>query len=183
MSKEMINLAEKIAYEAHMGQVDKGGEDYIKHPLRLVNMLYNDLFFNWLIEAIVSKQVAKKKISDVEVFQMHINLQNKLIIVALLHDTLEDTSLTSKDLLKKGIPIEVVSTVEVLSRDRKTDYFDYIREIKKDEVATLVKMADLLDNMDYNRLKNITKKDISRMEKYENAFKILLSRFSLKLKD
>lgn len=34
----MLNLALKIATEAHKGQKDKGGRDYINHPLTVASM-------------------------------------------------------------------------------------------------------------------------------------------------
>lgn len=34
---ELYNAASKIAYAAHQGQVDKGGERYVCHPIRVAN--------------------------------------------------------------------------------------------------------------------------------------------------
>lgn len=38
----LIELALEIALEAHKGQVDKAGECYVLHPLRLMNKMNND---------------------------------------------------------------------------------------------------------------------------------------------
>ena len=62
--------------------------------------------------------------------------------VALLHDVVEDTSLTFAD-LEQIFPKQVVEIVMLLTHDEKVDYFDYIREIKKNPIATKVKLEDL----------------------------------------
>lgn len=91
---------------------------------------------------------------------------------ALLHDTLEDTAVT-KEFLEKYFPPEVTDTVATLTHAEGTDYFDYIREIKKHPLAVKVKLADLTHNMDMGRFKVITDRDLKRQEKYKKAYAIL----------
>ncbi|MSS57638.1 HD domain-containing protein [Erysipelotrichaceae bacterium Oil+RF-744-GAM-WT-6] len=92
---------------------------------------------------------------------------------ALLHDVLEDTSVTSKDLLNQGIPREIVNSVIVLTRKSGEDYFDYIKRVKKDPVARQVKIADLKHNIDLSRLPKVTEEDIKRNKKYRKALEYL----------
>lgn len=92
---------------------------------------------------------------------------------ALLHDVLEDTSVTSKDLLNQGIPREIVNSVIVLTRKPGEDYFDYVKRVKKDPVARLVKISDLKHNMNLSRLQKITEEDIKRSKKYRKALEYL----------
>lgn len=70
--------------------------------------------------------------------------------VALLHDTVEDTSVTL-DELEKEFPPEVTEAVALLTHDEDEDYFDYVRRIKAHPVAKYVKLADLDHNSDQSR--------------------------------
>ncbi len=87
-------------------------------------------------------------------------------IMGLLHDTLEDTDLTKEKLLELGISKEIVEVVDILTREKNTTYNDYIESIisSKNESALYIKKIDLEHNMDLKRIKNITKKDILRVE-------------------
>lgn len=50
---------------------------------------------------------------------------------------------------------------------------DYIGEIKKNKIATKVKLADLKHNSDLTRLSVVDEKALKRKEKYEKAIKLL----------
>ncbi len=93
-------------------------------------------------------------------------------IVALLHDVVEDTDITFKD-LEKEFPKDSIEALKLLTHDKKVDYMEYIKAIKKNDIAKKVKIADLIHNSDETRLENITIKDISRKEKYKKALDIL----------
>ena len=92
-------------------------------------------------------------------------------IVALLHDTLEDTALTAADLRRAGFSEEIVQAVCCLTRGQKEDYMDYIARICENALAARVKYADLQDNLDISRIPNPTEKDFARIRKYEQAMK------------
>lgn len=98
-------------------------------------------------------------------------------IVALLHDTLEDTALTAADLRREGFPEEIVQAVLCLTRRRDEDYMDYIARVSKNPLAAEVKRADLQDNMDIRRIPSPTEKDFARIRKYEQAFQRLKDSF------
>ena len=93
-------------------------------------------------------------------------------IVALLHDVVEDTSLTFEQ-LEKEFPKEVIEVLKLLTHDKKVDYMDYIVEIKKNSIARKVKIADIIHNSDETRLDKITVKDIARRVKYKKALEFL----------
>ena len=67
--------------------------------------------------------------------------------VAWLHDVLEDTDVTAEDLLWSGVPVEVVTTVELLTHPRWEPYKTYLERVKVDPLATKVKVADMLTNL------------------------------------
>ena len=98
------------------------------------------------------------------------------MIVALLHDVVEDTNLTIEDLQKK-IPLtpEELQALKLLTHDEKIPYFDYIQNINSNELARQVKIADLKHNSDLSRIPEEarTPKDFQRIEKYKRALKIL----------
>lgn len=90
-------------------------------------------------------------------------------IVALLHDTIEDTNITEQDLLNYGFSNKIVEAVKLLTHNKDVPYMDYVAKIKDNELARKVKIADLTHNSDLSRLKEITDKDKKRYEKYQNA--------------
>ena len=95
--------------------------------------------------------------------------------VALLHDTVEDTEVTLEE-LKAIFPKEVTDAVALMTHEKGTDYFDYVRAIKENPIARKVKLADLAHNSDQTRCIG---SDLSEERKaawrtkYEKATKIL----------
>ncbi len=67
-------------------------------------------------------------------------------IVALLHDVVEDTKLTVRD-LKKNFPAWICDAVGTLTHWSMESYLDYILRVKKYPITRRVKMADLRHNM------------------------------------
>lgn len=94
---------------------------------------------------------------------------------ALLHDVVEDTGITLLELEKEGFPEEVLTAVQLLTRKGETSYLDYIREVKTNDIATAVKLADLVHNSDISRLDEVTKKDKELLGRYARAMEILKS--------
>ena len=93
-------------------------------------------------------------------------------IVALLHDVIEDTSYTIEDL--EFLTEEQRKALLLLTHDDNIPYMEYIEAVKKNEIASRVKLADLEQNMNLKRLKTISNKDLKRLEKYKRAKEILL---------
>lgn len=93
--------------------------------------------------------------------------------VALLHDVVEDSSITLDDLRAQGMPPAVVFAVRLLTHAPETDYFEYVRAIKSNAVAREVKLADLAHNMDLSRLERVTGEDLEHNRKYAQAKAIL----------
>lgn len=74
------------------------------------------------------------------------------VCVALLHDVLEDSEgWDSRRLIDEGIPERIVNSVELLTRDKTTPYFEYICRLAEDPIARRVKMVDLRHNLDTTR--------------------------------
>lgn len=95
-------------------------------------------------------------------------------IVALLHDTVEDTSVTIEQLEKEGFSSNVIQAIKLLTHDKSVDYLEYVRNLKNNPIARKVKLADLRHNSDPARgIKNPTERDKLRQQKYKKAIAIL----------
>ena len=51
------------------------------------------------------------------------------IKTGFLHDVVEDSDLTIDDLRRKGVDEDVLAALELLTHDKKTDYFEYVYRI------------------------------------------------------
>lgn len=140
-ANERIRRAYQTAVEAHRGQVDKSGADYINHPLTVAAQVEDDV---------------------------------SAVIVALLHDTVEDTALTLDELRTK-IPLTEAEAeaLKLLTHDESIPYLDYVAAIKSNPLARRVKIADLRHNSDLTRIDNPSPKDFARVEKYRAALTLL----------
>ena len=96
--------------------------------------------------------------------------------VALLHDVVEDTHITLEDLAKE-FPPEVIDAVDLLTHKPGVDYFDYVRAIRSNHTACMVKLADLRHNSDFTRCvgSNISQEQLDGWQiKYTRSRDILL---------
>lgn len=128
-----------LAVQAHRGQIDKAGQPYILHVLRVMFRLESE----------------------------------KERMVGVLHDVVEDTKYTLDDLRQMGYPKEVLAALDSLTKKSDESYEAFIERTKGNPIASRVKVADLEDNLDLTRLREITEKDVERLKKY----RIALSQF------
>ena len=136
----MLDKAILIATKSHQGQIDKAGQPYILHPLRVM----------------FSRKNETER------------------ICAMLHDVIEDTDITLDCLRSEGFSEEILSALDALTRRDSETYDEFIDRIINNNIASHVKLADLCDNMDILRIKNPTKKDYERIEKYRKAAERIL---------
>ena len=95
------------------------------------------------------------------------------VCVALLHDVVEDAGVSLEQLEACGFPDEVVDAVEILTRDKRMPYMDYIAMVKRNDLARKVKLADLRHNSDLSRIDRFTDHMFERIAKYNKAIKLL----------
>lgn len=93
--------------------------------------------------------------------------------VAWLHDVVEDTPLTFDDLRAAGIESDVIDALKLLTHDKSVPYLDYVANLKRNELARAVKLADLAHNSDLSRLPKVTDADCARVAKYRYAIALL----------
>lgn len=95
-------------------------------------------------------------------------------IVGVLHDVVEDTPWTFEMLETEGFSDEVIAALKCVTKTSENENYDeFIERIKKNPLATAVKMNDLSDNMDIRRLPYLSDKDVKRLKKYLKAYKRL----------
>jgi (p)ppGpp synthase/HD superfamily hydrolase len=67
-------------------------------------------------------------------------------IVALLHDTIEDTDLTFDDLREIGFTEEIIRAVDSVTKRPYETYGEFILRSKENEIGRVVKIADIKHN-------------------------------------
>ena len=150
-----LEKAIKIAVEAHTGQVDKGGNPYILHPLRV--MLSLDLEE----ERIVG--VLHDVVEDCEGWSWE-RLKEQGCSDKLI-EALKSVSKT---------PDEEKQFKEMDDPNEKMDhYLQFIKRAKANKIGRHVKVADIRDNLDISRIDDITERDINRLNRYQHALKYL----------
>lgn len=98
------------------------------------------------------------------------------VMAGLLHDIVEDTTVTLDELRRRGYPEDVISAVDSVTRRDDEDYYDMVRRAAADPLGRLVKLADNATNADENRLELLPKKVADRLRrKYAKARDILLA--------
>ena len=141
-----VDKAERIARKAHKKQKRWGGEPYIIHPEAIVENIVN------------------------------LDLDNRdeqyYMATAWLHDVIEDCNISPQDLVDKGIPLSVVESVMILTKEENEDYLEYILKVKKNRMAREIKILDIRHNIE-----SLPKKDSelnkTRLQRYNLAIWVL----------
>ena len=136
----MLEKAIEIAVEAHRGQIDKAGKEYILHPMRVMLRGRNDTE----------------------------------MIVGILHDVVEDTPITIDMLRLEGFSEDILAALECVTKRRGESYGTFIDRVLTNPLATQVKLYDMEDNMNRDRIPYPTPKVEARFRKYEKYHKVIL---------
>lgn len=166
-SLEVINTAYQYAYQAHQGQKRISGEDYITHPVGVAGIL-----------------------ADIE-------LDVQTIVAALLHDLVEDTPVTVKDITQTfgsevALLVNGVTKLKRLEKQTQTEQqADNLRKMflamAEDIRVILIKLADRLHNMrtlhhlDEDRQKKVAKETLEIFAPL--AHRLGISRIQWELED
>lgn len=94
----------------------------------------------------------------------------KEMVVAVLHDVVEDTGWTIEKLAEEGFNSEIIEAIKLLTHNKNESYEKYIEKIKSNELATRVKIADLEDNMDLKRIAKPKLNDYARISQYHRFY-------------
>jgi hypothetical protein len=85
----------------------------------------------------------------------------------------EDSTYTFEDLAKEGFPEEVLVALRALTKKEGEQYDNFIQRVKSNPLAIPVKIADMKDNSNLDRIPNPTEKDRERVKKYQIAIEEL----------
>jgi (p)ppGpp synthase/HD superfamily hydrolase len=136
MAKPTLEDAIALAVKVHRGQVDKGDQPYILHPLRVMFRLETD----------------------------------EERIVAVLHDVVEDSDTTLKDLREMGYSKKIVEAIDHLTRREDESYDEFVERAAANPLACRVKLADLEDNMDIKRYPSLNDTILKKLPQYHRAW-------------
>ncbi len=140
----MLEKAIEIAVEAHRGQIDKAGKEYILHPMRVMLRGRNDTE----------------------------------MIVGILHDVVEDTPVTIDMLRLEGFSEEVLVALDCITKHKGEAYGAFIDRVLTNPLATQIKLYDMEDNLNRDRIPYPTPKDEARFRKYEKYHKVILQQLT-----
>jgi (p)ppGpp synthase/HD superfamily hydrolase len=97
-------------------------------------------------------------------------------IVAVLHDVIEDTSITSEDLRRETFDEVVLAALGCLTHRKNEPYVEYVVRCKGNVIARQVKLADLEDNARPSRAllrPDRIEADMTRLRKYFLSYNFL----------
>ena len=95
------------------------------------------------------------------------------MIVAVLHDVVEDTDWTFERLREQGFSEEVLTALDCVTNRSGEGYDEFIERAKTNPIARQVKIADLEDNMNIRRIGEMRPKDLERLDKYHKSWRLL----------
>lgn len=93
--------------------------------------------------------------------------------VALLHDVVEDTSITLQNLEEAGFSREIIDVVDCITKRESDSLSSYLARVKSNPIARSVKIADLTHNSDITRIPYPAEKDFVRLGRYKREIAFL----------
>jgi (p)ppGpp synthase/HD superfamily hydrolase len=98
---------------------------------------------------------------------------NEERIVAVLHDVVEDTMWTPEALRAEGFGDAIINAIERLTRREGESYDAFIERAGSSAISRRVKLADLADNANLDRIAQPSDEDRARVSKYQRAMNAL----------
>jgi hypothetical protein len=156
-----LDEAISLARDAHAGVTDKGGQPYIEHPLRVMEYIRAD---GERLGALLGNSSGRAAPEE----------ERAACMAAVLHDVIEDTTVTAGDLIAAGCPPDVVAAVVALTRCAGESYEEFLRRLSANPLALRVKRADIDDNAAEARLAVLSAAEAGRLRnKYSAARRLL----------
>ena len=103
---------------------------------------------------------------------MEMHIENEMI-VAILHDVVEDTDMTLNDLKSEGFSDIIIDAVDAISRREDETVREYFDRVIDNRIARRVKIKDIEDNLRVTRLLSVTKKELNNISMYHKYWKKL----------
>jgi (p)ppGpp synthase/HD superfamily hydrolase len=93
--------------------------------------------------------------------------------VGALHDVVEKTSVTFETLRASGYSEEVLQALDCVTRRPDESYEEFVERAAANPLAKRVKIADLEDNIDTQRMSELTSEDAERLDRKIRAWRKL----------
>lgn len=94
-------------------------------------------------------------------------------MIAVLHDVVEEGGCSFHELKEAGFGRAVLEGVDVLTRRPNMKYFDYIDDISTNSTAVKVKLAELAENKDQDRVNKLSFQTYTLEKRLERVRQIL----------
>ncbi len=94
-------------------------------------------------------------------------------IIAVLHDVVEEGGCSFHELKEAGFGQTVLEGVDVLTRRPNMKYFDYIDDISTNPMAARVKLAEVAENKDQDRVNKLSFQTYTLEERLARVKKML----------
>lgn len=98
----------------------------------------------------------------------------KICLCGLLHDVLEDSEIEVPELRNLGVSDEVLQVLSYLTFTGGILRNEYIERIRTHNIARIVKIYDLRDNMNLMRLKKFNQSTYNRFMRYAKEYYYLV---------
>lgn len=159
-----VYLAMEIMEYAHRNQKRVNGENYALHPSRVLQNYRNFIGLN------------PDKIFTIDVDLLYKNgiPFDGVQEVCILHDVIEDTEFSIKDLkqiyddcgFKKHFELYLEDALKRITHDEAMDYEEYIKIVLQNPISAIVKMMDLQDNLRVIDLLDFNERNYKRAQEY-----------------
>lgn len=94
-------------------------------------------------------------------------------MIAVLHDVVEEGGCSFHELKEAGFGQTVLEGVDVLTRRPNMKYFDYIDDISTNPMAARVKLAEVAENKDQDRVNKLSFQTYTLEERLARVRKML----------
>lgn len=108
-------------------------------------------------------------LSDVMRSVSYLNSEDEVWAIAWLHDIIEDTEATAQTLWEAGLTRRVIDAVICLTKVEGESYDDYIKKVRSNPDALLVKKHDTLCNL----TQSVKEGNSKRIKKYAKQLLLL----------
>jgi hypothetical protein len=102
-------------------------------------------------------------------------------IVAVLHDVVEDTSVTFDDLEREGFSGDVLAALRCVTHAEGDSYAEYVVRCRHNPIARRVKLSDLADNTRLSRTivhPQALARDTARFARYLLSYSFLTGKIT-----
>ena len=93
--------------------------------------------------------------------------------VGMLHDVVEKTPFTFETLRAAGYSEEVLQALDCVTRRQDETYEEFVDRAFANPIAKRVKIADLEDNIDTRRMRELPSEDAERLDRKIRAWRKL----------